>query len=370
MSRSAPPAPQIFRPARAVTGLWPTVLAALLRGEDLPAPLTEQVMDEIVSDTATPAQIAAFAVLLRAKGETADEIAGLVASLMRGAAPVPLEGAAVDIVGTGGDGADTVNISTMAALVVAGTGRRVIKHGARGSSSACGAADVLEELGVRIDLPADGVARTVAACGIGFCFAPAFQPGLRHTSVPRRQLGVPTVFNLLGPLINPARPPASLVGCADLAKAPLLAQVFADRGVTALVVRGDDGIDELTTTTTSTMWIAGDSRVEQLHIDPAALGVPTARAGALRGDDRVHNASVVRDVLAGERGPVRNAVLINAAAAIVAHDVANRPLSPAAILDALPEALDLAARSIDSGAATRTLQNWIQASNADERSST
>src|ERR1700754_883654 len=183
MSRSAPPAPQIHHPAR-VTGLWPTVLADLLRGEDLPAPLTEQVMDEIVSDTATPAQIAAFAVLLRAKGETADEIAGLVASLMRSATPVRIEGATVDIVGTGGDGADTVNISTMAALVVAGTGRRGMKHGARGSSSACGAADVLEELGVRIDLPADGVARTVAACGIGFFFSPGLPPRPSPTPPP------------------------------------------------------------------------------------------------------------------------------------------------------------------------------------------
>jgi anthranilate phosphoribosyltransferase len=338
------------------------VLAALLRSEDLPAPLAEQVMDEIVADAATPAQIAAFAVLLRAKGETADELAGLVASLMRNATPVPLDGTAVDIVGTGGDGADTVNISTMAALVVAGTGRRVIKHGGRSASSACGTADVLEELGVRIDLPADGVAGTVAACGIGFCFAPVFQPGLRHTSVPRRQIGVPTVFNVLGPLINPARPPASLIGCADPAMAPLLARVFADRGVTALVVRGDDGLDELTTTTPSTMWIASGSRVEQARVDPAALGIPAAPPGALRGGDRVHNAEVVRGVLAGKTGPVRHAVLLNAAAAIVAHDVADGPRPPGAVLDAIPAALDLAARSVDSGAAARTLQAWRRVS--------
>jgi anthranilate phosphoribosyltransferase len=333
--------------------LFPTVLAALVRGEDLPAALTEQVMDEIVSDAATPAQIAAFAVLLRAKGETAEEIAGLVASLMRHATPVPIDGHAVDVVGTGGDGADTVNVSTMAALVVAGTGRRVVKHGARSASSACGAADVLEELGVRIDLPAAGVARTVAEAGIGFCFAPVFQPGLRHTSVPRRQIGVPTVFNLLGPLINPARPPASLIGCADPAKAPLLAQVFADRGVTALVVRGDDGLDELTTTTTSTMWLADGGGVELVRVDPAALGIPRSPAGALRGGDRVHNAEVVRAVLGGRRGPVRDAVLLNAGAAIVAHDGAH----PA--LDAFPAALAQAADSIDSGAAARTLDAWV-----------
>jgi anthranilate phosphoribosyltransferase len=337
--------------------LWPTVLGALLRAEDLPAALAEQVMDEIVREAATPAQIAAFAVLLRAKGETADEVAGLVASLMRHGTPVPLDGTAVDVVGTGGDGADTVNVSTMAALVVAGTGRRVVKHGARSASSACGTADVLEELGVRIDLPAAGVARTVATTGIGFCFAPVFQPGLRHASAPRRQIGVPTVFNLLGPLINPAHPPASLVGCADLDKAPLLARVFADRGVTALVVRGDDGLDELTTTTTSTVWIAGGSGVDRVRVDPAALGIPTAPAGALRGGDRVHNAAVVHAVLDGRPGPVRDAVLLNAAAAIVAHDSVDA--SPT--LDALPAALRLAAESVDSGTAARTLDAWIRA---------
>jgi anthranilate phosphoribosyltransferase len=270
-------------------------------------------------------------------------------------------GDAVDVVGTGGDGAHTVNVSTMAALVVAGTGRRVVKHGARSASSSCGAADVLEELGIRIDLPAAGVTRTVATAGIGFCFAPVFQPGLRHTSVPRSQIGVPTVFNLLGPLINPARPPASLIGCTDLAKAPLLAKVFADRGATALVVRGDDGLDEFTTTTTSTMWIADSSGVERVRVDPAALGIPAAPSGALRGGDRVHNAEVVRTVLDGQPGPVRDAVLLNAAAAIVAHDAVHRRPS----LDAFPAALRLAADSIDSGSAARTLDAWIRASTGD-----
>ncbi|WP_433276113.1 anthranilate phosphoribosyltransferase [Pseudonocardia xinjiangensis] len=366
MSRSTSLPPLDSPAARAASGPWPTVLAALLRGEDLPALRAEQVMDEIIAGTATPAQIAAFAVLLRAKGETADEIAGLTTSLMRNATPVRLEGTAVDVVGTGGDGADTVNISTMAALVVAGTGRRVVKHGGRGASSTCGTADVLEELGICIGLRADGVARTVTTSGIGFCFAPVFQPGLAHTSAPRRQIGVPTVFNLLGPLVNPARPVASLIGCADSTKAPLLARVFADRGVTALVVRGDDGLDELTTTTTSTMWIAGGSQVARVRIDPSALGIPAAPAGALRGADRVHNAGVVRDVLAGKPGPVRDAVLLNAAAAIVAHDVADGRHPPDAVPGALPAALDLAARSVDSGAATRTLEHWVATSNAEE----
>ncbi|WP_232667911.1 anthranilate phosphoribosyltransferase [Pseudonocardia sp. TRM90224] len=341
--------------------LFPNVLAALIRADDLPAPVAEQVMDTIVRDEATPAQIAAFAVLLRAKGETPAEIAGLAAALSRSATPVPIDGTCVDVVGTGGDGFDTVNISTMAALVVAGSGRRVVKHGGRSASSRCGTADLLEELGVRIDLPAAGVAATVEACGIGFCFAPVFQPGLRHTAVPRRQLGIPTVFNLLGPLINPARPAATLLGCADATTAPLMARVFADRGATALVVSGDDGMDELTTSTTSTMWIAAAGRVDRRTLDPAEVGIPRSPVGALRGGDRAHNAAVVHDVLGGRSGPVRDAVLLNAAAAMVAHDSVAGPLPD--VVGALAAGVELASRSVDSGAAAHTLAAWIRASN-------
>ena len=335
---------------------FPEVLATLIDAQDLPAPVAERVMDAIVAGAATTAQVAAFAALLRAKGETATELAALAASLRRHGRTVAVDGPAVDLVGTGGDGADTVNISTMAALVVAGTGRRVVKHGARAASSACGTADVLQELGVHIDLPAAGVAATLAASGIGFCFAPVFHAGLRHAAQARAELGVRTVFNLLGPLINPARPPASLVGCADADRAHLLAAAFAERGDRALVVRGDDGLDELTTTTTSTVWIAAGGRVERRRLDPAALGVPVAAPGALRGGDRVHNATVVRTVLAGERGPVRDAVVLNAAAAIAVHDTAER------VLDALPRALREAAHTIDSGAAAAVLQDWIASS--------
>jgi anthranilate phosphoribosyltransferase len=363
MSRS-PSSPPLHRADNVPAGLWPTVLGALLRGEDLTPSLAERVMDEIVTDAATPAQVAAFAVLLRAKGETPREVAGLVTSLMRHAVPVRIAGQAVDVVGTGGDGADTVNVSTMAALVVAGTGRQVVKHGARSSSSACGAADVLEELGVRIDLPAAGVAATVAACGIGFCFAPVFQPGLRHASGPRRQVGVPTVFNQLGPLINPAQPGASLVGCADARMAPVLARVFADRGHHALVVRGDDGLDELTVTTTSRIWVAAGGRVRLLELDPSGLGLVPAAPGALRGGDPAHNARVVREVLGGRTGPVRDAVVLNAAAAMLAHDGPGDVRTPAQLREALTRTLDAAARSIDSGAAETALREWVRTSNA------
>ncbi len=215
---------------------------------------------------------------------------------------VPVAGRAVDIVGTGGDGAQTVNISTMAALVVAGSGRQVVKHGNRAASSACGAADVLERLGVVIDLPADGVAATVARVGIGFCFAPVFHAGMRFAGAPRRELGVPTFFNFLGPLTNPGRPPAAAVGCADARMAPILAEVFAGRGDSVLVVRGDDGLDELTTTTTTQVWVAGRGAVRPATVDPTRFGIAAARPEDLRGGDATTNAAVVQEVLGGGGG--------------------------------------------------------------------
>ena len=331
-----------------------------MSGTELPSDDTAWAMDEIMSGNATSAQIAAFAVLLRAKGETPGELAGLVRTMLDHAAPLTIEGPAVDVVGTGADRAHTVNISTMAALVVAGSGRRVVKHGNRAASSACGTADVLEELGVAIDLPPAGVARTVAEVGIGFCFAPVFHAGTRHAGPPRRELGVPTVFNFLGPLTNPARVTAGAVGCADSRMAPVMAAVLAGRGDSALVFRGDDGLDELTTTTTSSAWVAVDGTVTATTVDPAALGIAPVEASALRGGDRVHNAGVVREVLAGGAPAVRDAVLLNAAAAIAAHD----GLSAERLHDALARGLRIAAEAIDSGAATDLLDRWITSSQA------
>lgn len=342
---------------------WPAVLTALMAGQELAADDTAWAMDEVMSGNATSAQLAAFAVLLRAKGETAQELAGLVRTMRDRAVRLTVEGRAVDIVGTGADRAHTVNISTMAALVVAGSGRRVVKHGNRAATSSCGAADVLEELGVAIDLPPEGVVRTVAEVGIGFCFAPRFHSGLRHAGPTRGELAVPTVFNFLGPLTNPARVTASAIGCADARMAPVMAAVLAARGDTALVFRGDDGLDELTTTTTSSAWVAADGEVTTATVDPAALGIEAVSPETLRGADRVYNAQVVRDVLAGGAPGVRDVVLLNAAAAIASYD----GLSGVRVHDALARGLRIAAEAVDSGAAADLLARWVIASQAAAR---
>ncbi|MDT4892640.1 MAG: anthranilate phosphoribosyltransferase [Pseudonocardiales bacterium] len=337
---------------------WPALLTALMRGDALPATATAWAMDEIMAGEATAAQLAAFAVLLRSKGETPDEIEGLVSAMLARATPVAVSGRAVDVVGTGADRAHTVNISTMAALVVAGSGRPVVKHGNRAATSLCGTADVLEELGVVIDLPAAGVARCVEQTGIGFCFAPVFHAGMRHAGAPRREIGVPTFFNFLGPLSNPARVNASAIGCAERRMAPVMASVLARRGDSALVFRGDDGLDELTTTTTSSVWVAAGGAVTEAVVDPRRLGITPVGAEALRGGDRVHNAAVVRDVLTGAGGGVRDVVLLNAAAAIAAFDGVNS----GALDDQLAVALVVAAESVDSGAAAAVLDRWVRLS--------
>ncbi len=338
---------------------WPGILGRLIRGEHLVAADTAWVMDRVLSAEATPAQLAGFLVALRAKGETAAEVAGLAEAMLRHARRVTVAGPAVDVVGTGGDQAHTVNISTMSAVVVAAAGAPVVKHGNRAASSSSGAADVLETLGVAIDLPPDGVAACVAEVGIGFCFAPVFHPAMRHAAAPRRELGVPTAMNVLGPLTNPAQPPAALVGCADLRLAPVIAEVLAGRGTSALVVRGDDGLDELTTTTTSTAWVVTGGEVRQETVDPAALGLAPASRADLRGGSPADNAAVFRELVGGRTGPVRDAVLLNAAGALVAFDGALAHLA-----DALPGAMERAAAAIDSGAAERLLTRWVEVSTA------
>ena len=336
---------------------WPALLGALLRRAELSDADTAWAMGEIMAGQASPTQLAAFAVLLRAKGETPTEMAGLVRAMLANAGRVEVAGRAVDIVGTGGDRAHTVNLSTMAAIVTAGAGATVVKHGNRAASSACGAADLLEALGVAIDLAGPGVERCVAEVGIGFCFAPVFHPGMRHAAVPRRELGVPTMFNFLGPLTNPAQPGAAAVGCADPRMAPVMARVLAERGNTALVFRGSDGLDELTTTTTTAVWVVRDGTVEETVVDPSDLGLPPATPEELRGADPAFNADVARSVLAGRKGPVRDAVLLNAAAGIAAHDGLAGTLP-----DALAAGLVRAAKSVDSGAAAAVLARWVSQS--------
>ncbi len=337
---------------------WPHLVNALLHGEDLSTEDTAWAMAEVMAGSATPVQIAAFVVALRAKGETAAEIGGLVSSMLAHAVRVELPEAlradAVDVVGTGGDRAHTVNISTMAAIVVAGAGIPVVKHGNRAATSACGAADLLEFLGLPLDLSAAGVARCVHEVGIGFCFAASFHPGFRHAAVARREIGVPTAFNFLGPLTNPGQPRSGAVGCADVRMAPVLADVFAARGNSVLLMRGEDGLDEFTTTAPTRVWAVADGNVTELVIDALDLGVARSTPGDLRGADAAFNAGVARDLLAGQRGPVRDAVLLNAAAALAAQGGFGTDLS-----GALKAGLDRAAQSIDSGAAASVLERWV-----------
>ncbi|MCW2680081.1 MAG: Anthranilate phosphoribosyltransferase [Frankiales bacterium] len=336
---------------------WPALLGSLLRGENLTAADTAWAMGEVMAGEATPAQVAGFVVALRAKGETPDEVAGLVSVMLQNAAPVSVSGRVVDTCGTGGDRSNTVNISTMAALVVAGAGVPVVKHGNRAASSACGSADLLEALGVVVDLPPAAVGPCLTDAGIAFCFAPVFHPGMRHAAVPRRDLGVPTVFNVLGPLTNPARPAAQAVGVSDPRLAPVMAGVLAARGADALVFRGDDGLDELTTTGTSTVWVVGGGTVAEQSFDPASLGIARASLEQLRGADATYNASVARALLAGEQGPVRDAVLLNAAAAVAAYDAGTGPL-----VERLQSGWDRAAAALDGGAASAVLDRWVSVS--------
>ncbi len=346
---------------------WPQLLSALLRGEQLTAEQTAAAMGSIMAGEATGAQIAGFAVALRAKGETSEELAGLVRTMLAHAAPLSAPGPVVDTCGTGGDLANTVNISTMAAIVVAGTGATVVKHGNRAASSACGTADVLEELGVVVDLQPAAVASCIQQAGIGFCFAPVFHPALRHAAPPRRELGVPTVFNFLGPLTNPARPAAQALGVPDARMAPVMAGVLAERGTSALVFRGEDGLDELSVSGPSRIWsVLSGSVVEQL-LDPADLGLTRSNPEALLGGDAAFNAGVVRAVLAGERGAVRDAVLLNAAAALVALGRVGRqdawpPEHGASLAEELSKSMDVAGQAVDSGAAARALDRWVQVS--------
>jgi len=336
---------------------WAEVLGALVAGEDLSAAQTAWATGEIADGNATPAQVAGFVVGLRAKGETSVELTALSDAMLARAIPISVSGRLLDIVGTGGDRSFSVNISSMSAIVAAGAGAKVVKHGNRSASSKSGSADVLEQLGIRLDLPVARVAELADEAGITFLFAAVFNPAMRHTAQARRDLGIGTVFNFLGPLINPARPAANAIGCADLRMAPVMAGVYAARGVDAWVFRGDDGLDELTTTTTSRVWAVQGGQVVEHTLDPGDLGLARASAEDLRGGDAAHNADVVRRLLAGERGPVRDAVLLNAGAALAVHAAEDGTLQ-----DRLAAGIARAAEAIDSGAAQALLQRWVEAS--------
>ena len=331
------------------------VLSRLVRGEDLVASDVESVFTSVLEGGASDVRIAAFAVALRAKGETPEELAALVRTMLRFAERVQVADPSVliDTCGTGGDRAGTVNISTMAALVAAGAGAQVAKHGNRAASSKCGSADVLEALGVVIDLPPAAVASCIHEAGIGFCFAPRFHPALRHAAPARRELGVATTFNFLGPLANPAGVGRQVVGVSDPAMAPRVAGALAELGRThVLVVHGHDGLDELTTTAPSTIHELrhGEVRVTELH--PASLGLAPATVGDLVGGDAAENAAFVERVLGGERGAVRDIVVLNAAAALVVADLA----------DDFASGVELAGAVLDDGRAAAVLDRFRQVS--------
>jgi anthranilate phosphoribosyltransferase len=332
--------------------LWPDVLSRLNRGEGLSADEAASAMREIMSGEATPAQIAGFLMALRTKGETVDELEGLARAALEFAQPVRAPEGVIDTCGTGGDRAGTFNISTLGAIVCAGAGVPVAKHGNRAASSRCGSADLLEALGVRIDLGPEGVEACLEEAGIGFMFAPVFHPGAAHAAPVRRELGVPTAYNFLGPLTNPARPSAQIVGVSDPRMVPLVADVLRRRGVRAMVFRSRDGLDELTTTAPSSVIRTDEDGETGFELDPVELGLPRADPGALAGGDVDRNVEIAGEILDGERGPRRDVVLLNAAAALVmaarAHDLSG--------------GMEAAAASIDSGAATRVLKTWVEVS--------
>jgi len=331
---------------------WPGLLSRLTGGGSLSPDESAAAMLAIMREEATPAQVAGFLMALRTKGETVDEIEGLARTALEMAQPVAAPGPVIDTCGTGGDRSGTFNISTLGAIVAAGAGVMVAKHGNRAASSHCGSADLLEAMGVRIDLGPAGVERCLAEAGIGFMFAPVFHPAAAYAAGIRRELRVPTVFNFLGPLTNPARPVAQVVGVSDPRMLPLVAEVLARRGVRAKVFRGEDGLDELTTTGPSTVYETGDGEVHEWTLDPAEVGLPRANRGDLAGGDASENTAIARGVLAGQEGPRRDVVLLNAAAAL---EVAGRAAT-------LEEGIAVAAESIDSGAAARTLERWIEVS--------
>src|SRR5690554_2581479 len=345
------------------TTTWPDLLTTLLEGEDLSISQASWAMRQVMDGEASPAQLAAFLVALRAKGESVAEIVGFRDAVLENALELSVDPMVLDIVGTGGDRYGTVNVSTMASVVCAASGARVLKHGNRAVSSKSGASDVLTELGIDLDLSPERVAGVLEETGIAFAFASKFHPGFGHASLVRKELGVPTVFNFLGPLCNPARPEASAVGVANLDVVPLFVGVFRTRGATALVFRGDDGLDELTTTGHSHIWEVSRGDVHEHDLDPRDLGIPTADMNDLLGGDGAHNAAVARETLGGKKGAVRDIVLLNAAAGLIAFDLAkDSTQTQIPIVERFKEKLVVAADAIDSGAATAKLDQWVAAS--------
>lgn len=338
---------------------WPAVLSTLVAGTDLTAAQAGDALREILAGNASDAQIAAFLIALRMKGESITEVSAMVDAMLESAAPIDLPPGpdAIDIVGTGGAPsrrAHALNVSTMASFVAAGAGARVVKHGNRKASSTSGSFDLLEVLGVPLELDGPGVAKCVAEAGIGFCFARSFHPAMRHAGPVRTQLGVPTVFNFLGPLSHPARVQRQVIGVSDPRIAPIVVGVLQERGAPrALVVTGDDGMDEFTTTTTSTVYELRDGAVTTSTFDPREVGLSLVSVEAIAGGGPEANAEIARRVFAGEQSAYRDIVCLNAAAGLFV----------AGVVDDIGTGLEKASTSIDSGAAAGVLDRLISAAN-------
>jgi anthranilate phosphoribosyltransferase len=333
---------------------WDLHISRLNAGLDLESDDVQWCMNEILTGKADKEITKQFLLALKEKGETSEEVGALVAQMYQHCAPISISERAVDTVGTGGDGANTINISTTAAIIAAAAGVKVVKHGNRAASSKSGSADLLEALGININLDGSGVARTFREIGIGFCFAPVFHPAMRHAAPARKELGVPTVFNILGPMANPAKPQAAAIGVANHRMHLIMAQVLANRGVDGFVFRGDDGLDEITLATTTSVLTIGKGEISSDLIDPQDFNIQRAPISALVAGDSTENARITMAIFAGEKGAPRDAVVLNAAAAIAAYD-ARFDLN---LHERMALGVSRATDAIDSGASTRLVAQW------------
>lgn len=344
---------------------WDEILQALAKNKNLETNQITWAMNQILSGTAEKETIKEFLIALRNKGESPNEVIDLVNTMYEHAQLIDISDRCVDVVGTGGDGANTINISTAAAIITTAAGARTIKHGNRAATSKSGSADLLEAFGININLNAAGVAECVRKIGIGFAFAPVFHPAMRHAAPARKELGIPTVFNILGPLANPAKPTAVAIGVARADLLKLVAEVLAKRGCEGFVFRGDDGLDEISVTTTSTVFVIKDGELRMEKFDPANLGIENISMSELKGGSPQENVEITRRLFAGERSPYREAVLINAAAAIAAF----KGDLHLGVEQQFANGYVLAKQAVDSGAATQLVERWAELSNELAKSS-
>lgn len=334
--------------------LWDENIAIINSGLDLEVDRVQWCMNEILTGQASNETIKSFLIALKNKGESPEEVGALVAQMYQHCAPITIQQRAVDTVGTGGDGAHTINISTTAAIIAAASGAKVVKHGNRAASSKSGSADLLENLGININLDGKGVEECFEKIGIGFCFAPIFHPAMRYAAAARKELATPTVFNILGPLANPARPKAAAIGVANERMHLVMAQVLGDRGIDGFVFRGDDGLDEITLATTTSVLSIGTEEIVSGLIEPSEFGISTAPISSLVGGDGAHNAQISRSIFAGVKGPHRDACVLNAAAAIAAYE----GRSELSLHERITSGVDAAINAIDSGAAMELVNKW------------